>query len=143
MNDNKILVTGATGYVGGRLVPRLLFDGYRVKAVGRSMAKLKGRPWASNPNLELAREDVHDHASIRKALKDCSVAFYLVHSMYPEHKYFVGSDRKAANIFKDAARKSYLKRIIYLGGLGGDKPHASMHLKSREEVGRILLNTDK
>jgi len=141
MNDNKILVTGATGYVGGRLVPRLLTDGYRVKAVGRSMAKLKGRPWAFHPNLELARADVHDYESIRRALKDCSAAFYLVHSMNPEHKDFVGSDRKAANIFKDAASKSRLKRIVYLGGLGGDKPHASMHLKSREEVGWILQSS--
>ncbi|MBN1848000.1 MAG: SDR family oxidoreductase [Deltaproteobacteria bacterium] len=141
MNENKILVTGATGYVGGRLVPRLLAEGYRVKAVGRSMAKLKGRPWSSHPNLELARADVHDPESIRNAMKDCSIAFYLVHSMNPEHKDFVASDRRAAGIFKVAANGSRLKRIIYLGGLGGDKPYASMHLKSREEVGRILQSS--
>jgi uncharacterized protein YbjT (DUF2867 family) len=135
---DKILVTGATGYVGGRLVPRLLSDGYKVKAVARSIDKLKGRPWASHPNVELARADVQDQESITQAMKGCSMAFYLVHSMNPEHKDFVSSDRRAANIFKKTAHESNLKRIIYLGGLGGDKPDASVHLKSRQEVGRIL-----
>ena len=141
IHNNKILVTGATGYVGGRLVPRLLSDGYRVKAVGRSMDKLKGRPWAAHPNLEPTQVDVHDRESIQKAMKDCSIAFYLVHSMNPEHKDFVRGDRRAVSLFKEAANKSNLKRIIYLGGLGGDRPDASMHLKSREEVGRILQSS--
>ncbi len=135
---DKILVIGATSYVGGRLVPRLLSDGYNVKAVARSIDKLKGRPWASDPNVELARADVQDQESISKAMKGCSMAFYLVHSMNPEHKDFVSSDKRAASIFKRTAEGSGLKRIIYLGGLGGDKPDASVHLKSREEVGRIL-----
>ena len=138
MTNDKILVTGATGYVGGRLVPRLLSDGYKVKAVARSIDKLKGRPWASDPKVELARADVQDKESIARAMKDCSIAFYLVHSMNPEHRDFVSSDRRAAHIFKNAAEKSELKRIIYLGGLGGDSPDSSVHLKSREEVGRIL-----
>jgi len=141
IQNNKILVTGATGYVGGRLVPRLLSDGYRIKAVGRSMEKLKGRPWASHPNLDLAQADIHNQESIKNVINGCSAAFYLVHSMNPEHKDFAGSDRRAAIIFKEAANGSNLKRIIYLGGLGGDRPDASMHLKSREEVGRILQSS--
>jgi len=138
MTKDKILVTGATGYVGGRLVPRLLSDGYKVKAVARSIDKLKGRPWASHPNVELARADVQDKESIIKVMKGCSEAFYLVHSMNPEHRDFVSSDRRAAYNFKNAANVARLKRIIYLGGLGGDRPDSSVHLKSREEVGRIL-----
>lgn len=136
--NHTILVTGATGYVGGRLIPRLLSGRYRIRAVARSLNKLSGRPWASHPNLEIAQADVNDPESLEKAIRGCSIAYYLVHSMYPEHKDFVSSDRKAANIFKRIANGSSLKRIIYLGGLGGDKPNASTHLKSREEVGRIL-----
>lgn len=138
MIKDKISVTGATGYVGGRLVLRLISEGYKVRAVGRSMDKLRGRPWASHPNVELARADVQDRESVAKAMKGCSVAFYLVHSMNSAHKDFVSSDRRAADNFKNAAAESGIERIIYLGGLGGDKPEASVHLKSREEVGRIL-----
>ena len=139
--NNKILVTGATGYVGGRLVPRLLSDGYQVKAVGRSMDKLKGRPWASHPNLELARAAVHDQESIQKAMKDCTIAFYLIHSMNPEHKDFASSDRRAAGIFKEASGGSNLKRIIYLGGLGRYHLNLSSHLKSRLNVAEILIRS--
>ncbi len=141
MKSNKndlILVTGATGYVGGRLIPRLLSDGYRLKATARSLVKLRGRSWSDHPRLELEQANLHDPASVNRVLKGCRTAYYLVHSMTPEQKNFVQADRQAAVNFVRAANESDLKRIVYLGGLGGDKKEASPHLKSRLEVARIL-----
>ena len=76
-----VLVVGATGYVGGRLVPKLLDQGYHVRAMARSMAKLANRPWASHTNLEVIEGDVQDLGAIRRATAGCWAAFYLVHSL--------------------------------------------------------------
>jgi uncharacterized protein YbjT (DUF2867 family) len=139
MNSKPVLVTGATGYVGGRLVPRLLDAGFRVRALGRSLGKLRHRPWGNHPRIELAQGDVLDAESLRQATRGCWAAFYLVHSMTAAAKDFPDADRQAAQNMAQAAAEAGLDRIIYLGGLGGeDDPYLSEHLRSRFEVARIL-----
>jgi len=136
---HPVLVTGATGYVGGRLVPQLLDAGYRVRALGRSVAKLKGRPWSGRPLVELVQGDVLDYASLAAAAQGCGAAFYLVHSMLAAPGSYSESDRQGARHLVQAAAAAGLDRIIYLGGLGGaGDPHLSKHLRSRYEVARIL-----
>lgn len=139
MNDHRILVTGATGYIGGRLVKRLLEEGYHVTAMARSLGKLGCRPWAAHPNITLVKADVMDPASLDQALTGCDSAYYLVHSMTPGAKDFADADRIAAGHFSEAASRQGVGRIIYLGGLGEeDDPGLSKHLRSRLEVARIL-----
>ena len=139
MPEKPVLVTGATGYVGGRLVPRLLAAGYRVRALGRSVNKLRHRPWGNHPRIELAQGDVMDAESLRQAAQGCWAAFYLVHSMTAAAHDFAAADRQAASNMVQAAAEAGLDRIIYLGGLGGaDDPNLSEHLRSRFEVARIL-----
>jgi uncharacterized protein YbjT (DUF2867 family) len=138
--DSKpILVTGATGYVGGRLIPALLERGYRVRAMGRNPAKTACRPWARHDRMELVQGDVLDLESLKKASAGCRAAYYLVHSMIAQKEKFVEADRKAARHMVAAAAAAGLERIIYLGGLAEAKHgDLSKHLKSRIEVARIL-----
>jgi uncharacterized protein YbjT (DUF2867 family) len=138
MRKKPVLVSGGTGYVGGRLVPLLLDAGYRVRVLGRSLAKLQSRPWAKNPNLEMAKADFLDYPSLAKAAEGCWAAFYLVHSMNPRHKDFAQADRTAASNMVKAASAAGLERIIYLGGLGIESKTLSKHLRSRTEVAQIL-----
>ncbi|MFQ5432593.1 MAG: SDR family oxidoreductase [Nitrospinota bacterium] len=138
MHKKPVLVTGATGYVGGRVVPRLLEAGYKVRATGRLFDKLKARAWARNPNVELAFSDLSDIESIKKALKGCGAAYYLAHSMDSSSEDFVKTDRLAAENMVKAAEQTGLERIIYLGGLSRESKKFSAHLRSRAEVGRIL-----
>jgi uncharacterized protein YbjT (DUF2867 family) len=138
METRPVLVTGATGYLGGRLIPLLLAAGYRVRGMARSLNKLRGRSWADHPRLELAQADALNAASMNKAVQGCSAAYYLIHSMNTGDADFARIDRRAASNFVRASAKAHLERIIYLGGLGGESDEASRHLISRFEVGRIL-----
>jgi len=138
MSSKPVLVTGATGYVGGRLVPRLLQAGYRVRAAGRSLSKLRCRPWGSHPLLEPVRADVLDQEALTRAARGCGAAFYLVHSMNPGTRDFAATDRRAAETMVAAAGLGGLERIIYLGGIIPRDGRVSHHLASRAEVGRIL-----
>lgn len=131
-------MTGATGYVGGRLVPRLLAAGYRVRVVVRSRAKLEGRPWCRHPQLEIVEGDVFDRSSLRHATEGCGAVYYLVHSMSAAVTDFAAADRTAAQNMADAAADAGCERIIYLSGLGNPQHHLSKHLQSRTEVGEIL-----
>jgi len=134
-----VLVMGATGYIGGRLVPLLLELGYAVRVMGRSLPKLESRPWASHPKLEVVQGDVLDIQSLKKAVQGCWAAFYLVHSMNTSTSDFSYLDRVAAWNMVEASGSSTLERIIYLGGLGDESdPALSKHLRSRLEVARIL-----
>jgi uncharacterized protein YbjT (DUF2867 family) len=136
--EKPVLVSGATGYVAGRLIPLLLESGRRVRAMGRFSEKMAGRPWASHPNLEMARADVLDIASLEKAMKGCGAVFHLVHSM-SFTKNRLRKDRVAASHMARAAALAGADRIIYLGGLGDvSRKRAGAHLRSRHEAGEIL-----
>ncbi|HAS87713.1 MAG TPA: DUF2867 domain-containing protein [Desulfovibrio sp.] len=137
--QNKLIcVLGATGYVGGRLVPQLLDKGWRVRAVGRSKVKLRNRPYSFHENCEIIEADLFDPESLEKALEGCAVVYYLVHSMQPGSSDFAQKDRAAALNTVAAAEKAGVERIIYLGGMVPDDPNISHHLQSRAEVGDIL-----
>lgn len=115
-----ILVTGATGYIGGRLVPELLEAGYRVRVLARRPEQLRDRPWASQ--VELAAGDANDEAALGSALAEVDVAYYLLHSLV-EGSGFDTIEEQMADGFGRQARKAGVQRIVYLGGLapGGEK----------------------
>ena len=138
MATQRITVLGATGYVGGRLVPRLLEAGYKVRAVARSASKLNCRPFAGHPNLEIVAADVLDRESLTLAISDSYAVYYLVHSMGAANKDFASTDRQAAQNLLYAAEQNQVQRLFYLGGLGEQSPELSHHLRSRQEVGEIL-----
>lgn len=138
VSEKPVLVTGATGYVGGRVALRLLKAGYKVRATARSLTKLQARAWAGHSNLELVYSDALDLDSLTKAADGCWAAYYFIHSMDAESKDYALSDRIAAQNMVKAAQSARLERIIYLGGLSPDSPGISEHLGSREEVARIL-----
>jgi uncharacterized protein YbjT (DUF2867 family) len=133
-----IFVAGATGYIGGRLVPRLLEAGYHVRALARAPEKLQNRTWAEHPHLEIVQGDVLDVDSLRTAMKHCRAAYYLVHSMNPTIADFAATDRLAARNMAAATAMENLEQIVYLSGLGDDHVKLSHHLQSRTEVGAIL-----
>ncbi|WP_051571785.1 SDR family oxidoreductase [Cryptosporangium arvum] len=136
----RILVTGATGYIGGRLVPRLIEQGHDVRCLARTPAKLRDVPWAKK--IEIVQGDVTDPDSLRKAAEGIDVLYYLVHSLGT--KGFDDLDRRAAETVADAAAAQGVKRIVYLGGLypkGVPAQKLSPHLRSRTEVGQILLDS--
>jgi uncharacterized protein YbjT (DUF2867 family) len=130
-----ILVTGATGYLGGRLVPRLLATGRRVRCLARNPERLAGRRW---PGVEVVKGDVSDPASLESALRGVTQAYYLVHAMGEDSADFRGRDLRQARTFAEACAKAGVRRIIYLGGLGDPTHHRSDHLVSRQEVGVAL-----
>ncbi|MFF0749628.1 SDR family oxidoreductase [Streptomyces sp. NPDC004267] len=137
----RCLVTGASGYIGGRLVPELLDNGYRVRCLARHPDRLRDHPWADR--TEIVRGDVTDAASLREALAGVDVAYYLVHSMSSTAE-FEDTDRLAARTFAHEARSAGVRRIVYLGGLtprGVAEDRLSPHLRSRTEVGRVFLES--
>ncbi len=143
MNDStadqrrRVLLTGATGYVGGRLLPLLETLRVSVRCIARRPEYL--RPRVAN-STEVVGGDVLDSASLTAALDVVDTAYYLVHSMGSRGE-FESQDRTAAKNFASAARRAGVRRIIYLGGLGDDDQTLSAHLRSRHEVGDILRNS--
>jgi uncharacterized protein YbjT (DUF2867 family) len=139
--QKPVLVAGATGFIGVRLIPRLLEQGFRVRALARNPAKVSSRPWAIHPELEIVKADLLDPASLNQACEGCSAVYYLVHSMNPGNKDFAHTDRDAANFMVAAAEAAGIERIIYLGGLGEENEKLSEHLRSRTEVAQILCSS--
>ena len=128
-----ILVTGATGYVGGRLVPRLIEKGYKVRCLARDESSLKGR-WE---DVEIVQGDVLNKDSLQNVFKDVDTAYYLIHSMGGEGE-FSKTDIRAAENFAVTAEEQGVKRIIYLGGLSSSEEELSKHLTSRLQTGETL-----
>ncbi len=131
----NLLVTGATGYVGGRLVPRLLEDGHTLRCLVRDPERLKGRPWLDQ--VETVQGDVLKSDDLAEAMRGMDVAYYLIHSLGGGDGY-AERDLKAAREFAGAAKTAGVKRIIYLGGLAKDNQELSEHLRSRQATGDAL-----
>ncbi|BBY75330.1 hypothetical protein MPRF_22290 [Mycolicibacterium parafortuitum] len=136
--DVRTLVTGATGYIGGRLVPELLGRGARVRAMARTPAKLDRAPWRDQ--VEVVRGDLTDADSLTSAFDGMDVVYYLVHSMGTSRD-FVEEERRSARNVVEAAKKAGVRRIVYLSGLHPEGTALSRHLGSRVEVGEILLES--
>ena len=131
----QILVTGVTGYVGGRLVPRLLEAGYPVRCLVRDPERLQGHAWLNQ--VEIAQGDALDPASLVSSMRDASVAYYLIHGKQAGRDDAI-QDLEAARNFIAAAEEAGLKRIIYLGELVDPTADLSPYLRSRHETGYIL-----
>lgn len=139
-HPRRIALTGATGYVGGRLAQRLLRSGHTVHCLVRSTAKLEARSWSDHERVSTATLDMLDVDKTAGQLEGCEVAYYLVHSMQSTRDY-AQHDQRLARSFAQAAHKAGVKRIIYLGGLGEMESGLSDHLKSRQEVEHALQTT--
>jgi len=137
----QVAIAGATGYIGGRLAPRLIDDGHSVRCLVRSPEKLAGRSWAASPRAEIRQADLAEVASLAQHLNGCQAAFYLVHSMTSAGAEYADRDRHLAAQFACAAREAGVGRIIYLGGLGETGSGLSEHLSSRREVEQALAST--
>ena len=135
MENMLVLVTGVTGYIGGRLVPRLIEAGYRVRVLVRDRERLQGRTWLDQ--VDVVEGDVLDPASLLTVLSGVNAAYYFIHSMSGSVD-FDQRDLQAAHNFSDAARTNGVERIIYLGGLGDPQAELSKHLRSRQQTGQAL-----
>lgn len=134
-NFGRILVTGATGYIGGRLIPRLLDAGYQVRVLVRDASRLQGREWLEK--VEISEGDVLIPETLPAAMQGVTAAYYLIHSMMISDD-FHERDLTAALNFSQAAEKAGVKRILYLGGLGKAEEDLSPHLRSRQKTGDAL-----
>lgn len=141
-DPRPVLVTGATGYVGGRLAPLLLDRGVRVRCLARDARKLESRDWCTHPLVEIVEGDASDAASLRDAMDGCRAAYYLIHSMVSAGDTYRHRDHELAETFAHAAEASGVERIIYLGGLGELGDGLSEHLASRREVEDALASTE-
>lgn len=131
----NVLVTGATGYVGGRLVPRLLMEGMTVRVMARHPERLRDHPWFEQ--VEVVQADASDASSLGSALQDIEVAYYLLHSL-SDHSGFASEEARIATNFATAARTAGIQRIVYLGGIAPLDSELSAHLSSRVETGALL-----
>ena len=131
----KVLVTGASGYIGGRLVPELLARGYRVRVMVRAASPVYKDLW---PEAEIVVADALEIERLKMALEDIDTAYYLIHSLLLGPKEFFSADVEAAVNFRKAAEEKKTKRIIYLGGLGDTRTQLSSHLESRVQVAEEL-----
>ncbi len=130
----RILITGATGYVGGLLLPRLLENGHEVSCMVRNASRLGYGP----VGVRIVEADALRPGSLPSALQGIEAAYYLIHSMGGGSAGFEERDRRAAKNFATAAKQAGVKRIIYLGGLSSQASQVSAHLKSRQETGAVL-----
>lgn len=137
-STTRVLVTGATGYVGGRLAPLLVEEGFVVRVLVRSAAKVANTPWITG--VEVVEGDAINSESLDTALANVDVAFYLLHSISTGAK-FDDLESAMALTFAQAAARAGVKRIIYLGGIANDD-NLSKHLESRKSVGRVLASTN-
>ncbi|ODR04759.1 nucleoside-diphosphate sugar epimerase [Mycobacterium sherrisii] len=134
----RCLVTGATGYIGARLVPRLLDEGHRVRALARTPDKLAEVPWREQ--MEVARGDLGDVDSLIEAFDGMDVVYYLVHSMGTS-KDFAEEERRSVRNVVTAAQRTGVRRIVYLSGLHPPDRDLSPHLASRKAVGEALVES--
>jgi uncharacterized protein YbjT (DUF2867 family) len=134
-NLGRILVTGATGYIGGRLVPELLDRGYNVRVLVRAYSPEYKERW---PGVEVVTADALDLDSLNAALEGVHTAYYLIHSLLHGPRRFEQLDVQAAANFRKAADRNKVSRIIYLGGLGDRKSKLSEHLRSRQAISAEL-----
>ncbi|MCD5345017.1 SDR family oxidoreductase [Agromyces sp. S2-1-8] len=134
----RVLVLGSTGYIGGRLVPRLLAAGYGVRVLVRSPERLAAFAWGSDVDVVVG--DARDADVVGRAMQDVDVVWYLIHSMTSGRR-FADLDRRVALVASRAARHANVRRIVYLGGLHPPGAELSDHLRSRVEVGEILLGS--
>lgn len=134
----RVLLTGASGYIGGRLAAALLKRGYAIRCLARSPQKIAGRPWASDPRVEVVQCDLSDFDQAVTAMRGCGPAYYLVHSMLASGEGYAAKDVETATLFAKAAESAGITRIIYLGGLGEMGAGLSEHLRSRRETERAL-----
>lgn len=134
--QQRVLVTGATGYIGGRLIPRLVEAGLSVRCLVRDRARIEGKPWFDQ--VEVAEADVLKGEGLGAALEGVHTAYYLIHSMGASERGFEDRDLRAARNFAEAARAAGVQHLIYLGGLGAAHKGMSSHLRSRQETGAAL-----
>ncbi len=134
-DEGLVLVTGATGYIGGRLVPRLLDAGCRVRVLVRDAGRLQGRPWLTR--VEVVTGDALDPVSLRPALEGVSVAYYLIHGL-KGGQVNAARDLRAAHNFAEAAEEQSVQRLVYLGELVDPNARLSPYFRSRYETGQIL-----
>ena len=139
--SDLICLTGATGYVGGRLGKRLLDAGYRVRCLVRSVEKLQARDWVSSPGVECVQADILDIHGLAEKMRGCRVAYYMIHAMQSVGREYAEYDIRMAGAFAQAAERAGVQRIIYLGGLGEMGEDLSEHLTSRREVERALAGS--
>lgn len=134
-------MTGATGYIGGRLAPRLLDEGYTIRCLSRSAKKLRSRTWVEDNRVEIIEGDASDEDLLTRSMQGCMAAYYLVHSMDATSSSYRERDLEVAEVFGRASKKAGIELIIYLGGLGELGTGLSEHLSSRREVESALKSS--